>query len=89
MAISRRAFVGGSAAAVGAAVAAPNIAHAGAAAPDTPPTPEEAAALGTPFLVQAVDPENSKFEILIGEDAVPFTDPKLARTLARLAEKSR
>lgn len=87
MAISRRAFVGGSAAAVGAVVASPNI--AGAQQPDLPPTPEEAAVLGTPFLVQAVDPENSRFEILIGEDAVPFTDQKLARTLARLAEESR
>lgn len=86
MAISRRAFVGGSAAAVGAAVATPTIAHA---SEDTPPTPEEAAVLGTPFLVQAVDPANSQFEILIGEDAVPFTDKKLARTLARLAEESR
>lgn len=86
MAISRRAFVGGSVVAAGTAVAAPNLAHA---SEDVPPTPEEAAVLGTPFLVQAVDPENSTFEILIGEDAVPFTDRKLARTLARLAEESR
>ncbi len=87
MAISRRAFVGGSAAAVGAVVATPTI--AGAQLPESPPTPEEAAVLGTPFLVQAVDPANAEFEILIGEDAVPFTDQKLARTLARLAEESR
>jgi hypothetical protein len=86
MAITRRAFVGGSAAAVGTVVAAPSVAGAD---DDSPPTPEEAAAIGTPFLVQAIDPENATFEILIGEDAVPFTDRKLARTLARLAEESR
>ena len=69
MAISRRAFVGGSAAAVGAAVATPGIAHASA---DTPPTPEEAAVLGIPVIAVLdtnVDPTGIAFPVPGNDDA--------------------
>ena len=89
MTISRRMFVGSSAAALGAVVAVPGTAGASSRDDDTPPSPEEAAALGAPFLVQAVDPENARFEILIGEKSVAFTDHTLARTLSRLARGGR
>ena len=83
MAISRRMFVGGSAAAVGATVAAPSVARAGG--DDRPPTDEEVASIDQPILLRVIDAAEHRFELLVGEESVEFSDAKLTGVLARAA----
>ena len=83
MAISRRAFVGGSALALGAtATGIPRIADAAPAK-----QAGDDAVLGEPLLLRVVDPASDSFELLVGERAIPFRDPSLSNKIARLVRK--
>ncbi len=89
MAVSRRRFLGGSAAAVGAVGAARLSGGLALAAPGTAPTAEEVSSLSVPVMLSVVDAARGEFEILVGETAVPFTDRSLVAKLARAARSHR
>ncbi len=85
MAITRRMFVGGSAAALGAVAGGPGIARAGSTEDTRELDEVERAALTAPLLVKVVDAEEGVVRILVGEEAVEFTDKQLVRRIGRAA----
>jgi hypothetical protein len=87
--VTRRSFlIKGSAGAVGAAgLAASGFALSSAAAADTedPLSPDEAADVPGPVLVEIMDAATGEVEILVGEREVSFTDTALVAKVLRAA----
>ncbi len=83
MTITRRSLIGGGAALAGAAAA--TIASGGttnASAP-TELSAQELAVLDIPVMLSVTDAKRGDVEILIGEQAITFTDKALVAKLAR------
>lgn len=90
MRISRRAFLGGSAAALGAVGLArfsTRTATGSAYSGSGEATAEELEALDAPMILSIVDATKGEFEILVGEAAIPVTDRSLVAKLARAARE--
>ncbi len=85
MEISRRLFVKGSLATVGLGAAATMGGVGARTAPLELDLDTVQEVLQTPVMLSIVDGRKAEFELLIGESAIPFTDPALASRLARAA----
>jgi hypothetical protein len=88
MTITRRSLIGGGAALAGAAAA--TLASGGTASASAPPelSAQELAALDIPVMLSVTDAEKGDLEILIGEQAITFTDKALVAKLARTSRKA-
>ena len=88
MTITRRSLIGGGAALAGAAAA--TIASGGTTNASAPIelSDQELAALDIPVMLSVTDAKKGDMEILIGEQAITFTDKALVAKLARTSRKA-
>ncbi len=88
MSITRRSLIGGGAALAGAAAA--TIASGGTTSAFAPTelSAQELAALDIPVMLSVTDAKKGDLEILIGEQAITFTDKALVAKLARTSRKA-
>lgn len=92
MMVSRRAIIGGGAALAGVSAVAgfgggASTAIAGSANADLEPDIEDIEALDVPVMISVVDAQAGELEILIGEQAIAFTDRRLVNRLIRAARE--
>jgi hypothetical protein len=85
--LSRRTFLGASAAAAGAAVMGAPIAVASASAPAAVPVALPKNAPAEPFMVYVADASAGDVSIMIGTDEVTSHDPDLVARLVRAADR--
>ncbi len=88
MTITRRSLIGGGAALAG--VAAATIASGGTTNASTPIelSAQELASLDIPVMLSVTDAKKGDMEILIGEQAITFTDKSLVAKLARTSRRA-
>ncbi|MEO6652370.1 MAG: hypothetical protein ABIP17_06920 [Ilumatobacteraceae bacterium] len=86
MDISRRGLLGGGAALAGVG-AVTALTQGGASVLAAPLTAAELEALDIPVILSVTDAKRGTLEVLIGEQAVEFTDRSLVAKLARVARK--
>jgi 3-hydroxyisobutyrate dehydrogenase-like beta-hydroxyacid dehydrogenase len=86
MTLSRRSLIGGGAALAGAAAA--TVASGGTSAfALTELSVQELAALDIPVMLSVTNAKKGELEILVGEQAITFTDKPLVAKLARTTRK--
>jgi 3-hydroxyisobutyrate dehydrogenase-like beta-hydroxyacid dehydrogenase len=86
MTLSRRSLIGGGAVLAGASAAAAVSATASAAALSNL-SAGELEALDIPVMLSVTNAKKGELEILVGEQAIAFTDRSLVSTLSRAARK--
>lgn len=88
MTITRRSLIGGGAALAGAAAA--TLASGGTTNASAPIelSAQELAMLDIPVMLSVTDAKRGEMEILIGEQAITFTDKALVAKLARTSRKA-
>lgn len=86
MTVTRRNLIGGGAALAGAGAIASFGGTAGAL--DVPLTAEELEALDIPVMLSVTDADRGTLEILVGEQAIEFTDRRLVAKIAGVARKA-
>jgi 3-hydroxyisobutyrate dehydrogenase-like beta-hydroxyacid dehydrogenase len=87
MTLSRRSLIGGGAALAGAAAATVASGSTGAFAL-TELSAQELAALDIPVMLSVTNAKKGELEILVGEQAITFTDKSLVSKLARTTRKA-
>lgn len=85
MTLSRRGLLGGGAVLAGATAVA--VLTDGPAAFATDLGPADLEALGIPVMLSVIDAKSGVLELLVGEQAITFTDRALVSKLARTARK--
>jgi 3-hydroxyisobutyrate dehydrogenase-like beta-hydroxyacid dehydrogenase len=87
MTLSRRSLIGGGAALAGAAAATVAGGNTSAFA-FTELSAQELAALDIPVMLSVTNAKKGELEILVGEQAITFTDKALVSKLARTTRKA-
>ncbi len=88
MTITRRSLIGGGAALAGAAAATIASGGRGSASAPIELSAQELEALDIPVMLSVTDARKGDLEILIGEQAITFTDKALVAKLARTSRKA-
>lgn len=88
MTITRRSLIGGGAALAGAAAATIASGGRGSASAPIELSAQELEALDIPVMLSVTNASKGDLEILIGEQAITFTDKALVAKLARTSRKA-
>ena len=88
MTITRRSLIGGGAALAGAAAATIASGGRGSASAPIELSAQELEALDIPVMLSVTNARKGDLEILIGEQAITFTDKALVAKLARTSRKA-